>query len=242
MSDTLTLAYLAGAMDCDGWFTIKRSTYHRRVRGDATNDLYSEVAGLKQVTPEIPDLLRATFGGFRFSEKGYTANSKPLHGWRGSDKVAARVCTELLPYLRVKRRQAECLVELRETKTGRYWQVSYWFAREFPNWQEMELVTTAEAASMLGYKHAASAAQAISNGTLLALPGRQYGGHITPRIPKLLVERVKDVVGKDGRARIQAPELIAWKERLWQEVRELNKPGIDGTPTYHRTGPYAFAE
>ena len=58
-----TLAYLAGAIDSDGTVGVKRSTYAQRVRGDAGQAVFSERIALRQVTPEIVNRLRETFGG-----------------------------------------------------------------------------------------------------------------------------------------------------------------------------------
>src|SRR6184192_74603 len=77
-AERMTLAYLAGAMDSDGWFGIKRSTYHQRVRGDAVNPAYQERLGLKQVAPTVPTMLRNCFGGSLSQARGQTPNSKVL--------------------------------------------------------------------------------------------------------------------------------------------------------------------
>lgn len=233
--EPITLAYLAGAMDSDGYFSIKRSTYHMRVRKDASNPVYSEVMGLHQVTLDIPHLLRDYFGGTLYQAPPQTPNSKPLYRWRGSDLNAARAAAALLPYLRVKRRQAELLCELRESKKPGYGQAAYWFAQEFPNWRDMELLTTREVVALLGYQDAGSVSQAIANGSLLALPGNT-GGNFTPRIPRLLVERLHELAGIDGRSRRLPPQLVDWRQRLWQETHELNKVGVNGTELYHQTG------
>ena len=58
---TETLAYLAGALDSDGHFSIKRTTYHMRVRGDANAPVFEEVIGLKQTCSSVPDLLKGMF-------------------------------------------------------------------------------------------------------------------------------------------------------------------------------------
>lgn len=233
--DTHILAYLAGAIDSDGSISIKKSTYGIRVRGDMFNATYSERVMLKHVTPQVPQLLKDCFGGNFYLTKPQTENSKPMYSFQCTDKNASTACQLLLPYLRVKHRQAELVLELRESKRGKYWQSAYWFLQEFPNWQEMELVTNKEASRMLGYIHPGNITQAIRLGTLLALPYAHDGKEI-PRIPKLLVERVMRQAGKDGRARNQAPELVAWRERLYQEIKELNKIGVNGTTIYHRTG------
>lgn len=237
------LAYLAGAMDSDGYFSIKKSTYHMRVRGDATNATYSEKIGLHQVTPQIPELLKACFGGALYLGKPQTPNSKAMYRWACTDTQAAVACAALLPYLRVKRQQAERLLELRESKGGHYGQYSYWFAQEHPDWLTLPLLTYQEAAELMGYKSVSMVTQAVKNGTLLALPYDHQGKyHVLPRIPRLLIEQIRENLARDGRARNQPPQLVAWRERLWGDVREMNKIGIDGTPIYHRTGHYALAE
>ncbi|MBV8522460.1 MAG: hypothetical protein JOY71_10115, partial [Acetobacteraceae bacterium] len=165
------LAYLAGAMDSDGSFGIKRSTYHMRVRGDAWQPVYQERADLKQAAPDIPNLLRQTFGGSLSHNAPGTAKSKPLYGWHASDRVAANTAKALLPYLRIKRRQAELLIELRATKDdSRYQQFAYWWGLENPKWRKMPMLTYNEAARVIGYKSRTMVSQAVRNGSLLALP------------------------------------------------------------------------
>ena len=114
--DELMKAYLAGCVDCDGYFTIKRSTYHMRVRNDASNPVFSEKVGLKQVIPVVVDLLQEYFGGYRRIEKPSAKNGKPLHAWSVTDKQAVACVQCLLPYLKVKLAQANVLIELRRSK------------------------------------------------------------------------------------------------------------------------------
>lgn len=238
MLDT-DLAYLAGAMDSDGYFSIKKSTYHQRIRNDANNAVYSEKIGLKQITPDVPQMLHQHFGGCMSFAKGQTENSKPLHVWTATDKNAAEACCLLLPFLRVKRCQADRLIELRKSKGEPYGQFGYWFEQEFPGWRTMELLTTTEVVTILGYAGPGMVSQAVRNGTLLSLP-YDHSPSEKPRVPRLLVERLRDhaAQSKDGRGRNRPAQLIAWRERLWLEVRELNKIGVNGTPVYHRTGAY----
>ncbi len=114
--DALVLAYLAGVLDSDGYFTVRRSTYAMRVRGDAGAPIYSERVGCKQVQPEAIELLHEYFGGYRSIQKPSAKNGKPLHSWMVTDKQAAAVALALLPYLRLKRRQATLLLNLRASK------------------------------------------------------------------------------------------------------------------------------
>lgn len=238
--NTHVLAYLAGAMDSDGYFSIKRSTYHMRVRGDAVNPVYSEDTGLRQVTPHIPELLKEHFGGYLSVERPSTTNGKPLHSWRATAANAARCAEALLPYLRIKRRQAELMLELRESRKPGYGKAAYWFALEHPEWREMEMATNTEALAILGHTHRASLGQALSNGSILALP-YDYSGRERGRFPRPMLEALAAIRGKDGRARNMPPQLVAWRERLWQEVRELNRIGTGLHPITERTGPYTPA-
>lgn len=112
----LIKAYLAGCLDCDGYFTIKRSTYAMRVRNDASCPVYSEKIGLKQVTPDVVELLYANFKGYKRIEKPSAKHGKPLFAWSVTDLQAVACIRSLLPYLQVKRLQAETLLVLRESK------------------------------------------------------------------------------------------------------------------------------
>lgn len=236
MIEPIVLAYLAGAMDSDGYFTIKRSTYHMRVRGDAKNPVFSEKIGLHQVTPEVPHLLKECFGGVCSLSKPANENSKALWRFTATDKNAAIACEMLLPYLRIKRKQAETLLELRESKTPKYEQLAYWFQQDNPDWRSFELITASAAAKLLGYINLSSVSQAIYNGTLIATDAKAFRTE-APKIPLKLVEQII----ANGNARIKPPQLIEWRESLHNKVREFNKLGINGTSVYFRTGVHTPA-
>ena len=127
MLDRELLAYLAGCIDSDGCISIKKSTYHQRVRKEATNPVYSERVMLKQVTPQVPELLRDTFGGYYFTSKGREPNNKPLFGWQVTDTQAANAARLLRPFLRIKHPQADLVLELRASKQPPYGKLGYWF-------------------------------------------------------------------------------------------------------------------
>jgi hypothetical protein len=104
-------------MDSDGSIGVRRSTYAMRVTGDARQPVYSERICLKQVTPEIPTLLKETFDGSLMIQKPSTTRGRPLYYWEATDAVAARALEMLLPYLRIKRAQAENCLRLRASKS-----------------------------------------------------------------------------------------------------------------------------
>jgi hypothetical protein len=112
------LAYLAGAIDSDGTIGIKRSTYAMRVRKDAGAPVFSERVALRQVTPHIPKLLRATFGGSIYITKPSAAKGRPLWSWAATDLRALACLTALMPFLRVKRKQAMNCLALRKAKVA----------------------------------------------------------------------------------------------------------------------------
>ena len=109
-------AYLAGCLDCDGAFSIKRSTYHMRVRGDAGQPVFSERVMFAQVKPAVTLLLKEYFGGSYHVDKAAAPNRKPIYRWQATDKNAILCVNAVLPYLKIKREQAELLLELRKVK------------------------------------------------------------------------------------------------------------------------------
>jgi len=109
-------AYLAGAIDSDGSIGIRRSTYSAR-HGEGRQATYSERICLKQVTPQIPELLKTTFGGSLMVQKPSVAKGRPLYYWEATNQVAADALTVMLPYLLIKRGQAENALALRASKS-----------------------------------------------------------------------------------------------------------------------------
>lgn len=109
-SETLVLAYLAGLLDADGAFCIHLT---KGASGELT--IFSPLIQLKQVQREGADLLFATFGGPKVTIKKASAeNGKPLFYWRLQGPQAVEAARRLLPFLRLKQRQAELLIALGE--------------------------------------------------------------------------------------------------------------------------------
>ena len=235
--DKLVLSYLAGAMDSDGFFSIKKSTYGKRVKKDCYNATYHATMGLKQVHPDVPNLLKSTFGGHVRICKPQTQNSKELWSYAATNKKAGDACRLLLPYLLIKKEQAKAILELRESKDTKYSQHSYWFKKENPDWRKKEKITTVETAKMMRYKSPVQVTFAIKNGTLLAIP-YDHSGEIKPKVYKDLVAIIanESLKSKDGRIRTMPEQLVSWRHGLWEKVKELNKIGINGTSPNHRTG------
>lgn len=110
------LAYLAGCLDCDGSFSIKRDTYAMRVRGDSSVPIFQERVMFAQVREELPILFKQCFGGSYGISKSPSTNGKPVYHWEVRNRQAVTCVKSVLPYLIIKRRQAELILELRKLK------------------------------------------------------------------------------------------------------------------------------
>src|SRR6266702_2354802 len=106
------LAYAAGVIDSDGYIGVNRSTYAMRVRGDASQAVYAARVMVKQVEPQAIDLLHEMFSGYRSAAPPTAARGRLLHAWEVHSANAGRACVALLPYLRIKRVQAENAIEV----------------------------------------------------------------------------------------------------------------------------------
>ncbi|MFH0901307.1 MAG: hypothetical protein V2A73_11830 [Pseudomonadota bacterium] len=238
-----TYAYLAGAMDADGFFTIKKSTYQLRVTHDAVNPVYSERVGLKQVSPEVPDLLIQCFGGGRANQKASSPNGKPLFGYNATDQRAVALCRAVLPYLRVKRAQVEALLELRSWRDNSdAHRFAWWWEQENSDWQNFQMLTREEVAIRLRYAGPEMCGQALRNRTLLALPNTHNGHVYQARFPEPLVDALSHLYEHrptGARKYVSPPQLIAKYENLYQTVREMNRIGIGKHPVSERSGVFA---
>lgn len=116
MSRATLLAYCAGVVDSDGTIGVKRQTYSMRIIGDSAQPSYSERVCVRQVEPQAIHLLHELFGGYLSVCDPSARRGKPLFQWQVTDRKAARTLRSLLPYLRIKRAQAENCLALRQIK------------------------------------------------------------------------------------------------------------------------------
>ena len=114
----IDLAYLAGVIDSDGSIMIRRRSYEVRVLRNAQNVQYAECIAVHQTEPEAIELFKEVFGGTTYLEKRSRRKPqhRPQHIWMVTHRQAAIVAKALLPYLRIKRRQGEIVLALREVK------------------------------------------------------------------------------------------------------------------------------
>lgn len=102
-------------MDADGYFTIKRGTYGIRKLHTSKNPTYTERVGIKQVQPQAIKLIYQNFGGYYHIEKPSAKNGKSLHSLQLGNQKAHTFIKTIYPFLRLKKRQAKILLQLRES-------------------------------------------------------------------------------------------------------------------------------
>ena len=108
--------YAAGVVDSDGSIGIRLDTCAMRVRKVKAGPVYKERVTLKQIEPQAVDLLHEAFGGSRFISAPQNPRAQPLHSLQIVDRMASTFLEAILPYLLIKRRQAELCIELRRLK------------------------------------------------------------------------------------------------------------------------------
>ena len=104
-------AYLAGAIDIDGRIVIARRFGHRHTDGRKV-PYYGATISLSDSSPVVPDLLQATFPARRLQYEAKNRTQTAWHMWEAVNHSAHEPMVRLLPYLRVKRRQAELALTL----------------------------------------------------------------------------------------------------------------------------------
>ena len=112
------LAYAAGVIDSDGTIVIAR-----RANRAGSSLSWAVKLHVGQVEPEAVELLLELFGGSiqprRFKPTAAMERGRPVHVWSVGARLAGAALEELIPYLRIKRRQAELALRMRELQEHR---------------------------------------------------------------------------------------------------------------------------
>jgi hypothetical protein len=119
-----TYAYLAGAIDADGFISIGRKV-GSRPRADGSKPIYYVVkVGLSETSPIIPDLLQETFPAWRGGHQPRNPAHKRWFIWQATNQKAREPLLRLIPHLRLKRQQAELALQfldlLAKQNAGRF--------------------------------------------------------------------------------------------------------------------------
>lgn len=99
------LIYTAGVMDCDGHIMVR---YFKR------KDRYSIAAGATNTKKALSEFLKDKFGGSVSVRKDKNPKHKTRYDWYISEKSAFPFIKSIVPYLKLKKEQAEIAMEFKK--------------------------------------------------------------------------------------------------------------------------------
>lgn len=107
-------AYLAGIIDGEGCIGAAELRDKRPGRGVGV--MFTVFVSMCDREPA--DLCAEIYGGHIRERKPLKAHWKLVYTWQAYGEIGARLLRDVLPYLRIKRGQAEAYLEARDTFTG----------------------------------------------------------------------------------------------------------------------------
>lgn len=202
----IELAYCAGVVDSDGCITIKK----RKV----AEGKYSHSASVfvRQVEDGAVTLLHRLFKGSIRIRPPSTPGGRDLNHWAVSCRQAMLVARTLLPYLRIKHKQAKILLRFDEMmKNHRLRRTQHWFVLK----KSDRFYSVDEAAAAKGIDRSLIY-QAIHNKSVFSVKnGRR----------RLIPKRFWDAYIWKKRGRQPLPiEYLKIRDDITLEIRSLNGP------------------
>jgi hypothetical protein len=197
------LAYAAGVIDSDGCITITRGK-------SIGKRLFSPKVFVRQVHPEAVESLHAWFGGYTWKVPPSLPGGRPLKEWHITHNGAVAVVRAIIPFLRIKKTQANLVLKFHKAITDRSLrQPARWFI-----WQPREPVLSASELAKLAGVYPSRIRQSIRHGSL---PSRTIKGVVF--VPtRAAAEYIKN------KKRTPPAEYEAMKEAICREVQLLNGP------------------
>lgn len=114
LPDPITLAYLAGMIDGDGYITITRGHHKGKL-------YHAPQIGIAGTRREPHDLAASIWGGTVSCYEPKIAGHRPQFQWSRTGAVAAAAIEAIQPYLRIKCDHADLALELwGHLEDGRY--------------------------------------------------------------------------------------------------------------------------
>lgn len=122
-AEPLELAYLAGFLDGEGTIGVRRTS--RAALGQSPS--YEPYVSAANTNPTVVLVLHGLFGGsYRARATTLGGNARPaIYVWTVKSRAAVAVCGLLLPYLRMKRPQAQVVFDAFLHRRGPGGQRSY---------------------------------------------------------------------------------------------------------------------
>ena len=107
------IAYCAGVLDSDGHIGVHVNWYKVRHLGGAKQPTYQPRCSVKQLDPEAIEVFHDLFAGHCYVDTNNARGSaRPINVWQVHSAACRRVLESLRPFLRVKARQADLVLEL----------------------------------------------------------------------------------------------------------------------------------
>ena len=123
MANIALLSYCAGVLDSDGHIGVHVNWYKVKTQGDAKQPTYQPRCSVKQLDPEAIEVFHELFAGHMYVDNNNVRGSaRPINIWQVHSASCRRVLEALRPYLRIKTRQADLILELcdlNQSKRGR---------------------------------------------------------------------------------------------------------------------------
>jgi len=117
MYTKIVLAYFAGIMDGEGWFSIQKTK--RKDRGRSPS--YVPTIGVGSSDKVLTDWLEKYFGGkVRYRIHHHQIGKKPIYEWRPSWGLIKPVIPKIIPYLVIKPDRAKLLMELDKLSSNKF--------------------------------------------------------------------------------------------------------------------------
>ena len=103
----LTAAYIAGFVDGEGYISI-----YPYVRKDRENQVYYKASfKVSNTNKEIIEWLKSSFGGYIYTRTPKNPNDNISYTWSLDAKNTESVLKSIQPYLKIKKRQCELVLE-----------------------------------------------------------------------------------------------------------------------------------
>jgi len=108
------IAYLAGIADGEGYIGIKKTKAQHRP--GCKSPVYQERLVIRMADKQAIELFKKTLGGWSYPEKQYSPKRRPCFVYEVQNKSAVAIIRALLPFLRIKKRQAIMVLKLTANK------------------------------------------------------------------------------------------------------------------------------
>ena len=126
------LAYIAGLMDGEAYIGIKKSKAYK-CQGRHSPGYHARIQ-IRMVDEPAIKFVAENLGGWYYKEAPHAAKGRPLYCYSTSDKKAAEILRQLLPFLRVKYESAKTVLSFRTLQaTSAKHRTKVIGTRNFPN-------------------------------------------------------------------------------------------------------------